>query len=66
MSPRDKAKELIDKHVYYVQSATAFGQMENAKACALITVEELLKEITSIDDINWWKRVIEQINNYEI
>ncbi len=66
MSPRDKAKELIDKHVYYVQSATAFGQMENAKACALITVEELLNEITSIDDINWWKRVSEQINNYEI
>jgi len=66
MTPRDKAKELIDKHVYYVQSASAFGQMENAKACALITVEELLNEITSIDDINWWKRVIEQINNYEI
>jgi hypothetical protein len=66
MSPREKAKELIDKHVYYVQSSSAFGQMENAKACALITVEELLNEITSIDDINWWKRVIEQINNYEI
>lgn len=66
MTPRDKAKELIDKHVYYVKSASAFGQLENAKACALITVEELLNEITSIDDINWWKRVIEQINNYEI
>ncbi len=66
MTSRDKAKELIDKHVYYVQSATAFGQLENAKACALITVDELLNEITDIDDINWWKRVIEQINNYEI
>jgi len=81
MSPREKAKELIDKHVYYVQSSSAFGQMENAKACALITSKENIEsfeaikkycQFNSLDidhiifEIRWWNEVIEHINNYEI
>lgn len=73
MTPRDKAKELIDKHVYYVQSATAFGQLENAKACALITVEQIKHFHESLFYVNegslfdqYLNEVIEHINNYEL
>ena len=43
MTPKEKAKELVDKMwVYSLPNAN--GSWNNAKRCALIAVDELIKE----------------------
>jgi len=42
MTPKEKAKELVKKYIYYVEAITSNGQIENAKKCALIAVDEIL------------------------
>jgi hypothetical protein len=45
MTPKEKAKELVDKYSTYVVMWTGGIEVEtqNVKQCALITVEEILK-----------------------
>ena len=43
MTPKEKAKELIDKFKYY-SDVNHNGNFENAKQCALIAVDEILNE----------------------
>ena len=45
MTPKEKAKELFDKHFEFVEALSASNQIENAKKCALITVNEILNYI---------------------
>ncbi len=39
MTPKELAKELFDKHFEFVEALSASNQIENAKQCALITVD---------------------------
>lgn len=61
MNAKQKANELVDKYLEYVEAYSSQGQIENAKTCALIAVNEILK----LDSVNmFWvdvKRYIQAI-----
>jgi hypothetical protein len=42
MTAKQKANELVDRYVEYVEAYSSEGQIENAKICALIAVNEIL------------------------
>lgn len=46
--PKEKAKELIDKFFDYVGAMTCNQQNENAKKCALISIENEIETIESL------------------
>ena len=51
MTPREKAKELVDKHRKWVnQIEGSYSETEYAKKSALITVEEILKVVSFYND----------------
>jgi hypothetical protein len=39
---KQKANELVDRYIQYVEAYSSQGQLENAKICALIAVNEIL------------------------
>lgn len=54
MTPKEKAKELFDKYFEFVEAFSAQNQIENAKQCALITVDEIIKsEPRYPSDVDW-------------
>jgi hypothetical protein len=71
MSAKDKAKELMDKYQYAVrfdESETQyFANMHSVKECALIAVDEILKQCWDYRDIDlqasydYWKEVKHEI-----
>lgn len=71
MTPKEKAKELIEKFYPYVMmdgyyyEATKEGDIQNAKECALFAVDEILNNdgFTKFDDYltGYWQEVKEQI-----
>ena len=69
MTPKDKAKELIEMFVFFAsnEGTTEDGfiysdemQMFNAKQCALIAVDEILEECLQLK-VAYWEEVKEQI-----
>ena len=60
MTPKEKAKELIDKMLNQ-QSFTE--DLYDAKQCALIAVDEILNEYWSHDTKrrDWWQEVKQEI-----
>ena len=50
MTPKEKAKELVDKYWYELQDVD--HSLERAKQCALIAVDEMLKT----NWINVWEK----------
>ena len=66
MKAKQKANELVDRYLEYVEAYSSQGQLENAKICALIAVEELI-EITyaaTRSEYEYWldvKRYIQAI-----
>lgn len=63
MTPKEKAEELVSK--YYFLADSLFEQ----KQCALIAVDEILKELEDIDDgqtvipYTYWEEVKKCIQN---
>jgi hypothetical protein len=70
LTPREKAVKLVDTFRMFADGTDSeddrFSPMINAKnaiQCALITIEEIVKELTSIDDgqttipYDYWKEV---------
>jgi hypothetical protein len=61
---KKKANELVDRYVEYVEAYSSQGQIENAKICALIAVNEILL-ITWVDSIltvqEFWQEVKREI-----
>jgi hypothetical protein len=59
MTPKDKAKELVDKF-----TVVGLQQRNEGIQCALICVDEVLDEYWSHDcnRRDWWKQVKEEIN----
>jgi len=59
---KKKANELVDRYLEYVEAYSSEGQIENAKTCALIAVNEILK----LDLYPFWvdvKRYIQAIKS---
>jgi hypothetical protein len=73
MTPTEKAKELVDKYWIYLRAGLLYDEeaKEDAKQCALIAVDELIKavvddkesEYMSLKDIYWMevKKEIEKL-----
>ena len=64
MTPKEKAQELFDKHFEFVEALSAQNQIDNAKECALITVDEIYKNNTDESKNDYWievKNEIEQL-----
>ena len=65
LTPKEKAKELVDKFQYaknYTNSSNAMSEIL-AKQCALIAVDMFENSLTEIDIINFWNQVKKEINN---
>jgi hypothetical protein len=62
MTPKEKAKELCRRMLYQIewnaQPSTVKGV---AKQCALIAVDELIKDAKDAEDINYWQEVKQEI-----
>jgi len=57
MTSKEKATELVNKHFDFVEAWSESNQIENAKKCALITVNEILL----IDSTKYWNEVKTEI-----
>ena len=65
MTPKEKAKELVDKYTQYV---TEINEYEYAKKCALIAVDEILEALPPFEyglefvaKIEFWNNVKQEI-----
>jgi hypothetical protein len=69
MTPKEKAEDIVRKYSTYVVMWSGGIEVErqNVKQCALISVDEMLKELESIDDgqtvipYNYWQEVKQEI-----
>ena len=65
MTPKEKAKELYNRFEIIFINANADSWGKEAKECALIAVDEIIKEHTEIenaDAIGYWVNVRTEIN----
>jgi hypothetical protein len=63
MTPKEKATELVNKHFDFVEAWSVSNQLENAKQCALITVEEILLDVITS---TFWNEVKTEIKKITI
>ena len=70
MTPKEKAQELFDKHFEFVEALSAQNQIDNAKQCALIAVDEMLEDdcfdmgdCYYEDRMRYWNDVKQEIIN---
>jgi hypothetical protein len=67
MTPKEKAKKLVYKHFDYVEAWSVSNQLENAKQCALITVDAISNAIryteakSDLGYIGFWNEVKTEI-----
>ncbi len=68
MTPKEKAKELVDKYWSIGEQEWQDTPLtwEEAKQCALIAIDELIKEHypQDIKRCEYWQKVKEEIKNY--
>jgi hypothetical protein len=56
MTPKDKAKELVDKF-----TVVGLQQRNEGVQCALIAVDEILELICCMDGKNYWQDYYEEV-----
>ena len=64
MTPKEKAQELFDKHFEFVEALSAQNQIDNAKQCAIITVDEIINAINPFGQFlgkDYWQEVKQEI-----
>jgi len=68
MTPKEKAKKLVERMIIY--HSPNDEDYETAKECALIAVDEIIKsnpiafdENDNCIEKNWWKEVKQEIEN---
>jgi len=67
-SPKEKAKELVYKYQYLVNTWDCYNdeslemiyRLPDMKQCALIAVDELIKQVTH-SDVGYWQEVKQEI-----
>ena len=65
MTPKEKAKELVEKYLSNIEDRTGTFILSqfSAKQCAKIAVEEILKAIYGWTlDIRYWNEVLTEID----
>jgi hypothetical protein len=71
MTPKEKAEELFKQYYSYLKANLMNDEeaWEDAKVCALIAVDEILK-ITWVDKFltveEYWEEVKQEIKNYNV
>ena len=62
MTPKEKADELFDKYYSYLKANLMDDKeaIDDAKQCALIAVDELIKQVNYLH-IEYWKEVKQEI-----
>ena len=79
MTPKEKAKELVEKFIKYADKGAqlktnehtgrtgifipAYRSEYNAKQCATIAVDEILNLLFQHHEIDYWKQVKTEIEN---
>jgi len=67
MTPKEKAKELVDKFKYGLWEERVINiTQEDAAHCALIAVDEIEKALTNYDmdlEFRFWEQVKTEIEN---
>ena len=69
MTPKEKAKELVDRFLKEFPSTDdiGFGQIKIAKQCALICVDEILNIIKYFSIYKeYWEEVKQEIEKYKL
>jgi len=61
MTPKDKAEELVDEYYQLLGEYIFNGHFDIAKECALVAVDELIKQVNH-SDVGYWKEVKFEIN----
>lgn len=68
ITPQEKAKQLFDKYIYYVEAISESEQIGNAKECASIFVHEMFYEsfnfntgAYSLERMRYWKEVLKEV-----
>lgn len=63
MTPKEKAKELVEKFLAKLKTATPKLNRPNyqSKQCALIAVDEILKAVEGKYDEYYWQEVKQEI-----
>lgn len=67
---KKKARELVDKYFEYVEAYSSEGQLENAKTCSLIAVNEIIEFLVQASEylafpeqIKYWQEVKSEIKS---
>ena len=68
MTPKEKAQELVYKYQYLVNTWDCYNdeslemiyRLPDMKQCALIAVDELIKQVTH-SDVGYWQEVKHEI-----
>ena len=61
MTPKEKAKQLVEKFKLEPIKPLCIMHPQHSKKCALIAVDYLIKEAETIEAFNYWEQVAEQI-----
>lgn len=66
MTPKEEAKNLVDKFMQLVEAYSSQGQVDNAKEFALIAVDEMITLVTNYtigfrDEQDYWQEVKQEI-----
>ena len=68
MTPKEKAKELVDKFTLYlgtdVNGEECYVDIIESKRCALICVDEI--NIVTNYEVKYWKEVKQEINELNV
>jgi hypothetical protein len=71
MTPKEKALQLFNNYFEYVEAFTPNQQNDNAKKCALITVDEIIETLKSKQGgkihnekgfVDYWQEVKQEIS----
>lgn len=70
LTPKEQAQELVNRFAPYADTFHN-GNFENAKQCALIAVDEIIKilvdlsngEFTYVNEVIYWQEVKKEITN---
>ena len=69
MTAKEKSKELIQKYFDLFSNLGYYASLSEAKACALIAVQEILKIFSDLKeddlDVRYWNQVKKEITNYK-
>lgn len=61
MTPKEKATELVNEYYIKLHCSKGYYDIENARLCAVIAVDEILK---AVGEINWPKEKDIDFTNY--